>query len=333
MRELSRREVVQGIGAVGLGLLAGCGRWPWQAPAPARVPRIGVVTAAEAIDPINEALRQGLQELGYIDGQNAVVEWRFTGGRLDPYPDLVGELVRLPVDVIVVQGTAGSRAAKQATSTVPIVMAFTNDPVRAGVVASLARPGGNVTGLASIAAELSGKRLQLLQDTVPSLARVAMLWNPAIADRAHEFEETEAAARVLGVDLQSVEVREANDFERAFEAVLRGRADALFLQDNDALDRNRPRIADFAAAHGLPAMSIRGEFVAAGTLMSYGANIADMNRRAATYVDKILKGAKPADLPVEQPMRFDFVINLKTAQALGLSIPHHVLLQATEVIQ
>jgi putative tryptophan/tyrosine transport system substrate-binding protein len=329
---VSRRHFVQGTGVAGLGLLASCGRLPGQGQRAAKAPRIGVLTGLDTADPANEALRQGLRELGYVEGQNIVIEWRYTGGRVDQYAELAAELARLPVEVIVAQGSVGSRAAQHASTAVPIVI-VSNDPVRAGLVASLARPGGNITGLATISAEVSGKRLQLLQDTIPSMTRVAMLWNPAIADRAHEFGESEAAARALGLELQSIEVRAPDEIEPAFEAVLRGRPDALFLQDNVALEGNRAQMADFAAAHRLPAMSIRREFVTAGTLMSYGPSYTDEFRRAATYVDKILKGANPADLPIEQPMLFDFAINLRTARTIGLTIPQQVLLQATEIIQ
>jgi putative ABC transport system substrate-binding protein len=331
---VSRRRFVQGASVASLGLLGGCWRLPGQPQTPATIPRIGVLsTAADPADPTNEAVRQGLRELGYVEGQNVILEWRYLAGGVDRLPELAAELVRLPVDIIVSQGTAANRAAKDATATIPIVMTNASDPVKAGLVATLAHPGGNVTGLASLSAQLGGKRLELLNETVPSLARVAMAWDPTIADRADEFEDAAAAARTLGIALQSTEVRDDRDLEVAFGAVTRGHAEALFIQDNAVTRRNRARIAAFAIEHRLPAVSIRREFVEAGSLMSYGPDFADMNRRAAYYVDRILKGAKPADLPVEQPMKFELVINLKTAHALGLTIPQHILLQATEVIQ
>jgi putative tryptophan/tyrosine transport system substrate-binding protein len=332
---LHRRQFVLGAGAAGLGLLAGCGRLPWQAQAPTRVPRIGVLTlvTADPGDADNAAFRQGLRDLGYTEGQNITLEWRSPDGRIEQYPALAADLVRRSVDVIVAQGTAASGAAKQASATIPVVMAYGSDPVRAGLVASLARPGGNVTGLASLNRQLGGKRLELLRDTVPGLARVALLWNPEIAERADEFAETAAAAQALGLGLQSVELRQGGHPEHAFASILQGRADALFVQGDPVTNRYRPEIGEFATAHGLPTMAIRRGFVEAGSLMSYGPNFADMNRRAAYYVDRILKGAKPADLPVEQPMTFDFVVNMKTAQALGITFPNEIMLQVTEVIQ
>lgn len=330
----TRRHFVRGAGLVGLGLLAACWQLPWQARGAVVFPRIGVLsTAADPSDATNEAVRQGLRERGYVDGQNVRLEWRSLAGGVEGLPELAAELVRLPVDLIVAQGTAANRAAKDATATKPIVMTNASNPVKAGVVASLAHPGGNVTGLASLSAQLSGKRLELLKETVPSLARVAMLWDPTIVDRADEFEDAAVTARTLGIVLQSTGVRDDGDLETAFAAVIRERAEALFLQDNTVTRRNRAPIAAFALEQRLPAISIRREFVLAGTLMSYGPDFVDMNRRAASYVDRILKGARPADLPVEQPMRFELVINLKTAQALGLTIPEHILLQATEVLQ
>jgi putative ABC transport system substrate-binding protein len=331
---LTRRRFVQGAGVVGLGLVAGCSRLPGQAAPPAAIPRIGVLsTAADPADPTNEALRQGLRELGYVEGQNLIVEWRYSTGAVDQLATAAAELVRLPVDLIVGQGTATNRAARDATATIPIVMTNGADPVKAGMVASLSQPGGNVTGLASLSALLGGKRLEMLKEAVPGLTRVVMLWTPTIADRADEFAESEVAARTLGIALQAVEMHDDGDLEPALEAVARARAEALFLQDNLVTRRSRARIGAFAVEHRLPAISIRREFVDAGILMSYGPDYAAMNRRAAYFVDRILKGARPADLPVEQPMKFELVINLKTAQAIGLTIPQHVLLQATEVIQ
>jgi putative tryptophan/tyrosine transport system substrate-binding protein len=321
-------------GMCGAGLLAGCGRLPWQAEPARKVPRLGVLSqSADPSDQENEAFRQGLRDLGYSEGQNITLEWRSFGGRIDDLPELAADLVRLPVDVIVTQGAVATGAAKQASTTTPVVMAYGSDPVGAGFVASLARPGGNLTGLATFTGQLGGKRLELLRDTVPGLARVAVLWNPEFPERVPEFGETTAAAQSLGLGLQSVELRHGEDLESAFESILQGRAEVLFLHANPVANRYRREIAAFATAHRLPTMSARRDFVEVGGLMSYGPNLADMNHRAAYYVDRILKGAKPADLPVEQPMTFDFVVNLKTAQALGITFPHEILLQVTEVIQ
>jgi putative tryptophan/tyrosine transport system substrate-binding protein len=326
---------VQGAGVAGLGLLAGCGRLPWQAEPAPKVARIGVLSLwADPSTADNEAFRQGLRDLGYSEGQNLTMEWRYFDNRIDQYPELAADLVRRSVDVIVAQGTAATGAAKQASLTIPVVMAYSSDPVRNGFVANLARPGGNVTGLASFTSPLGAKRLELLRDTVPNLARVAMLWNPEAADRAYEFEETAAAAQALGLGgLQSVELRYGGELEFAFASILQGRAEALFLQTNPVIFRYQSEIVEFSRAHGLPTMSSRRDFVEAGSLMSYGPNFADMNRRAAYYVDRILKGTKPADIPVEQPMRFDFVVNLKTARELGITFPNEIMLQVTEVIE
>jgi putative tryptophan/tyrosine transport system substrate-binding protein len=331
---LSRREFTAGM--AGLGLLIGCGRLPGQGELAPKVPRIGVLSldTADPGETDNAAFRQGLRDLGYSEGQNVTLEWRSAESRVDQWPELAAELVRLSVDLIVAQGNVASQAAKQASVTIPIVMAFSPDPVRAGLVASLARPGGNVTGLASLTGQLGAKRLELLRDTVPGLARVAMVWNPEMADRAHEFEETAAAAQALGLgSLQSVELRHAGGLASAFDRILQGRAEALFWQPNPITNHYRAEFAEFATAHGLPTIAARRAFVEAGSLMSYGPDFPAMNRRAAYYVDRILKGAKPADLPVEQPMTFAFVVNLKTAQALGITFPNDILLQVTEVIQ
>jgi putative ABC transport system substrate-binding protein len=334
MDRWSRRQLVQSVGVAGLALLAGCGRLPGQAPPAPKVARIGVLTTtADPNDPDHAAFRQGLRDLGYSEGQNLTLEWRSFAGRLDQLPELAADLVRLPVDLIVAQGGLATIAAKQASASIPVVMAYSSDPVRQGLVASMGRPGGNVTGLAALTGPLGAKRLELLRDTVPGLVRVAMLWNPEIAERAHEYEETAAAAQALGLALQSVELRHDGSLEHAFASIRQGRADALFLQSNPVTIPYRLEIVEFTTEQRLPTVTARGDFVAAGGLMSYGPDYADMHRRAAYYVGRILRGARPADLPVEQPLRFEFVINLKTAQALGLTIPQQVLLQATEVIQ
>jgi putative tryptophan/tyrosine transport system substrate-binding protein len=330
---ITRRQFVVGVGAAGLGLAAGCGRLPWQAEAPARVPQIGVLSleSADPSDTDNAAFRQGLRDLGYAEGQNIALEWRAPNGRGDQYPALAADLVGRPVDVIVAQGTSPVLAAKQATTTIPVVMANSSDPVQLGLVASLARPGGNVTGLASLSGQLGAKRLELLRDAVPSLARVAMLWNPEIG--AGAFEEMAGAAQALGLGLQSVELRRGDDLDAAFQGILQGRADALFVQGNRVTNGYIPEIGEFATAHRLPTMVNRREFVAAGCLMSYGADLPALNRRAAYYVDRILKGAKPADLPVMQASKFELVINAQTARMLVLAVPATLLSIADEVIE
>jgi len=284
-------------------------------------------------NPIWDAFLQQLRELGYVEGQNIVIEYRSAEGRAERLPDLAAELVNLKVDVIVAGGTPPPLAAKHATRTIPIVMAAAGDPVGSGLVASLARPGGNVTGLSTFTPELAGKRLQLLKEVVPGVSRVAVLWNAANPYAALVTRETEAAARKLGVQVQSLEVRGPDDFEHALPAAIRGRAGALIVVDDPLTFLYRMRIADFAARNRLPAMYGFREYAEAGGLMAFGANLADLYRRAATYVDKILKGAKPADLPVEQPTKFELVINMKIANALGLTIPQSVLVRADEIIQ
>jgi putative tryptophan/tyrosine transport system substrate-binding protein len=335
----SRRRVVQGAGAMGLGLLAGCGRLPGPAqPAPPHVPRIALIVRAPVTGGPEHvmAFRQGLRDHGYLDGQNVVIEVREPeGGRPAEIVEFFTALARQPVDVIVTATTADARYASQATDTVPIVMARSGvDPVAAGLISSLARPGGNLTGLTAISQELSGKRLELLKETVPSTARLAVLWSANNPDKAIEFREVETAAQALGLAVLSLGVRPPSfDFEGALESGLRDGADALIVLEDAITLSQAPRIVEFATMNHMPT-TFEGRFWAeAGGLMSVGVSLSDMFRRAAAFVDKILKGAKPADLPVERPMRFEFIINRRTAQALGLIIPHHVLLQATEVIQ
>jgi putative tryptophan/tyrosine transport system substrate-binding protein len=337
-RELSRRRFMQGAGVAGLGLLAGCGILPPQAQQPKQVPRIGYLSSSDpATDSTRvEAIRLALRELGYIDGQNIATEYRYAEWKLDRAPGLAAELARLKVDLIVaVGGSRLIRAAQDATKTIPIVMMGGLDPVKAGIVESLARPGGNVTGLTLLSTELGGKRLELLKEAVPQLARVGVLYDPAAPGNVPEVQEDlPVAARALGLTVRSWEVRDADDFERVFAALNKERPDGLYVPAGGPLMfANGNRIASFALKSRLPSMYNDREAVDAGGLMSYEADLAAAYRRVAYYVDKILKGAQPADLPIERPMRFDFVINLKTAQALGLTIPHHVLLQATEVIQ
>ena len=327
------RTAVQTLAALSLGMLAAVPAAG--AEQPAKVFRVGFLgsgspaTYAALVD----AFRQGLRELGYVEGQNVVMELRWAEGRFERLPALAAELVRLNVDLILTHGTPGPLAAKQATTTIPIVVAIAGDPVGNGLVASLARPGGNITGLSLLAPELGGKRLQLLMEVVPAVSRVAILWNAANPAPALVVKETEAAARTLGVRLQSLEVRGPDDYERAFQAAISGRAGALIAVEDPLVLTHQARIVAFAAKRRLPAMYPNREYVDAGGLMSYGANFRELFRRAATYVDKILKGAAPADLPVEQPTRFELVINMKTAKALGLTIPPSVMVRADQVIQ
>ena len=280
-----------------------------------------------------DAFRQGLNELGYIEGKNIVIEYRYAGGKLDRLPALAKELVGAKPDVIVAATTPSVLAAKQATNTIPIVFVSIADPVASGLVASLARPGENITGLTVLVPELSGKRLELLKEAIPSVIRVAALWNPANPAQELVWKEIQAAAQELRLQLQSLEVRSANDFDIAFEAVLRERTQALIPSPEPLINTQLKRIVEFAAKNRLPAMYGGPEVVDAGGLMSYAPNHTDHYRRTATYVDKILKGTKPADLPVEQPTKFEFVINLKTAKQIGLTIPPNVLARADRVIR
>ena len=280
-----------------------------------------------------EAFRQGLRDLGYIEGQNILVESRFAQVKPERLHDLASELVQLNVNVIVAEDPPATAAATQATKTIPIVMRISNDPAVSGLVASLAHPGGNITGVYSLTDELSAKRLELLREAFPEIASVAVLWNSANPGSKRWLHETEVSARTLGVKLQPLEVRSPDEFEGAFHAAVREHAGALITLRNPTIVSNLIRIVRVAAQHRLPAMYDDREFVDAGGLMAYGTNFVDLYRRAAIYVDKILKGAKPADLPVEQPTKFELVINLKTAKALGLTISQSLLLRADQVIQ
>ena len=305
---------------------------------PGKVFRIGILANVPLTDPegarVWGALIQGLRELGYVEGRNMTIEFRSSDGKYERLPDLAAELVRLKVDVIVAPATQNPLAAKQATRTIPIVMASSGDPVQSGLVASLARPGGNITGLTGVVGpELVGKQLELLKEAVPKVSRVAVLWNPASTINPLWLGEAKGAARSLRVQLQLLEARGPDEFERAFAAMTRDRAGALLVLTDGMFLLHRTRIAVLAAKQRLPAMYGFRELVDAGGLMAYGASLRDNFRRAATYVDKILKGAKPADLPVEQPTKFELVINAKTAKALGLTIPPSVLLRTDEVIQ
>ncbi len=303
----------------------------------AKVPRIGYLAGSLAAAPhVPEAFLQGLRDLGYVEGRNVVIEYRSAEGKLERLPALAAELVALKVDVIVASGTLAALAAKQATSTLPIVFSPAADPVGSGLVTSLARPGGNVTGLSVLAPELVGKRLELLTQAVPGVTRVAALWQPgAFGERTEKdiLKRAEVAARELGVQLQFVEARGPADFDRAFSDMTRARGGALTVFPSNMFNSERRRLVDLAAKNRLPAVYGVREVVDAGGLMAYGPNLADLYRRAATYVDKILRGAKPADSPVEQPTKYELVINLKTAKALGLTIPPSLLGRADEVIQ
>jgi putative ABC transport system substrate-binding protein len=274
-----------------------------------------------------------LRELGWVEGNNVVFEYRYAENQLDRLPELAADLVRRDVNLIVGIGTLAPLAAKRATATIPIVMAAAGDPLGSGLVASLARPGGNVTGMSLMAPDLGGKRLELLKEVLRQLARVAVLWNAANPYSALVFKETQAAGWTLGIEVQSLEVRVPDDFDGAFEVARRQRPDALITVEDPLTVNDRQRVADFTAEQQLPSLHGLREFAAAGGLMSYGASLADLFWRAAGYVDKVLRGAKPADLPVQQPSKFELVINLKTAKALGLEVPPTVLARADEVIE
>ena len=301
---------------------------------PVKVFRIGILTATRPeASHLWAAFFQGLRELGYVEGQNVIIESRYFGDRIEQLPALAAELVRLQVDVIVTGAAPEPEAAKRATSTIPIVTAAHLDPVGSGLVASLARPGGNVTGLSQATPELRGKQLELLKEAVPRLSSVAVLSNPTLPSLALELKELEVAARALKVRLYVVEARVPSELKDAFSVATKERAGALIVLANAVFIRSRVQIVELAAKNRLPLMSQAREYAEAGGLMAYGANLSGLMRRAATFVDKILKGAKPADLPVEQPTKFEFVINLKTAKALGLTIPQSLLVRADEVIQ
>jgi len=303
-----------------------------QAQQPRKVPRIGVLSPGfPGPSPLLDAFRQGLRELGYVEGQNIAVEYRFAEANPEPLPNLAGELVRLKVDVILTVNTAASQAAKNATKTIPIVFTYVADP--AGLVASLSRPGGNITGLTTLAAELSGKRLELIKETLPGISRVAYLWNSANPTATRVFKETEGASPQFGIQLEPLKVQGPDEFQNAFKVATRKGAGVLFVWEDAVLLPHRTRILDLAAKHRIPAASQYREFAEAGGLLSYGPNLPDQFRRAAYYVDKILKGAKPADLPVEQPKKFELIINLKAAKQIGLTIPPNVLARADKVIK
>jgi putative tryptophan/tyrosine transport system substrate-binding protein len=297
-----------------------------EAQEPKKVPRIAFLAGyGIGID----SFRQGLEELGYIEGQNIHIDYRFAEGQPDRELELARELVRLKVDVIVTAGSSRTRAAKQATRTIPIVFGGSGDPVEEGLVESLARPGGNVTGLSTLSPDLAGKRLEIVKEAFPKVTRVAILWSGS----GVSLTEAEAAAKILAVQVQSLRIRDANELEGAFEAVTRKKAQAILLGPGQLFNGHETQVLQLAAKTRLPAMYARSGFVVAGGLMSYAPDVSDLWRRAAYYVDKILKGTKPADLPVEQPKKFELVINLKTAKQIGLTIPPHVLARADKVIK
>jgi putative ABC transport system substrate-binding protein len=296
----------------------------------ARVPRIGFLIASSpsAMAPRLDAFRQGLRELGYVEGKTVVLEHRYADGRPDRLPALAAELTRLKVAVIVTSGPTATRPAKAATSTIPIVMAFDDDPVGSGFVATLAHPGGNITGLSTLAPEISGKRLELLKETAPKLGRVAVIGTSTRQGTAQTLREMEPAAGAVGLKLQYLDVQDQNDIETAFRAASTGHADAVLVLQSPVFNSQRLKIAGFAVKSGLPVIYPASQYVEDGGLMSYGVSIPDLDRRAATYVDKILRGARPAELPIEQPTKFELVINLKAAKQIGLTIPPNVLARA-----
>jgi ABC-type uncharacterized transport system substrate-binding protein len=326
----SRREFITLLGSAAAG-------WPLAAPAQqqAKVPHIGFLgnsTAALEADLVGP-FRDGLRDLGYEEGRNIVIEYRWAEGKYDRFPALIAELIALKVDVIVTAGTPAALAVKTATTSIPLVMVAVGDPVGTGLVASFARPGGNNTGLTSLAPELEGKRLELLREVVPKLSYIAVLWNPANAYMVTTEKEVQAAAKVLHMKVLSLGVRTPEELDTALATVLKEQPGALNVLADRLFLHNRARIVDFAAQHRLPGVHAYRELVVAGGLMSYGPSYADMHRRAAIYVDKILKGAKPADLPVQAPTKFELVINLKTAKALGLAVPPTLVALADEVIE
>ena len=306
-----------------------------EAQQPKKVPRIGYLAGAShaAIAFRLEAFRQGLRELGYLEGKNIGIEYRYSEGNFRRQKELAFELARANVDVIVTSGPASTRAAKEATATIPIIMTFDSDPVGSGSVASLARPGGNITGLSTLAPEISGKQLELLKEIVPKLSRVAVIGSSANPGNAQVLKGMEAAAQVFSVKLQYLDILDSKELETVFRAALNERVDAVVALAGTVIIAQRAQIAELAIKSRLPAIYERREYVEAGGLMSYGASITDLDRRAATYVDKILKGAKPADLPVEQPRKFELIINLKAAKQIGLTIPPNVLARADKVIK
>jgi putative tryptophan/tyrosine transport system substrate-binding protein len=329
------RAMLFALSLVGVMLFAPCSTV--EAQQPAKIPRIGyvrVVGVPSIPGPNVEAFRQGLKDLGYVEGKNIQIEFRYGEGKPDRVPNLVAELVQLKVDVLISGDAPAIRIAKDATKTIPIVMVINQDPVATGLVDSLARPGGNITGISRLTRELSGKRLELLTEVVPQLSRVGILWAATSEGSKISFQEYQAAARALKIQLQSLEVRGPEpDLGGAFQSAVKGRAGALITIGNSLLNRRRTQIADFAIKHRLPSMFESSLWIEPGGLISYSSSDAESYRRAAWYVDKILKGTKPANIPVEQPTKFELVINLKTAKQIGLTIPQSVLFRADRVLK
>jgi len=323
------------ITALALAALVLALRTPAEAQQAGKIPRIGFLSSVipTALSARVDAFRQGLRDLGYVEGKNIAIEYRYAEGKVDRLPGLAAELVRLKVDIIVSAGPPNTRAAKQATATIPIIMGYDDDPVGTGFVASLAHPGGNITGLATLAPEISGKQMQLLKEVVPRLSRVYVLGNASQPGHSQALSAINLVADEFRVQIQYVELRELKDIETAFQAATKEHADAVLALTTPLLSSHRREVIDLARKNRLPTIYGRPEFIDEGGLMSYGTNIADLYRRAATYVDKILKGTKPADLPVEQPTKFELVINLKTAKQIGLIIPPNVLARADRVIR
>ena len=333
-QQRSRRALTFGLAALAvcLGLFGLVSAADAQQPASPR--RIGVLLGAFSPESKEaQAFRQGLRDAGYAEGRDVVIEWRFANGDFDRIPELATDLVQRKVDVIVVVGAVAAQAIKRATSTIPIVMAVVADPVGSGLVTNLAHPGGNVTGLSQMLFDLTAKRLQLLKETIPQLARVAVLWNPDTPFHAKVIEDLKAAAPSLSIELAFVSVQLPEEFGAAFSNVNRARAQALYVIECPLFFNGRMTLVKLASKARLPIIYWVKEFVEAGGLMSYGANYSDLMRQSVRYVDKILKGATPGDLPIEQPTKFEFVVNLKTAKALGITIPQSILLRADEVIR
>ena len=327
---MNRRELVTLLGGAAAA-------WPLAAPAQqsAKMPRVGFMGNSTAALEANLVgpFREGLRELGYQEGRNIVIEYRWAEGKYERFPTLIAELLAANVNVIVTAGTPASLAVKKATSSVPLVMIAVGEPVATGLVASLARPGGNITGVTSISPEIEGKRLELLREVVPGLSHIAVLWNAGSPVQVIQERETRVAADALGMKMLSLGVRTLEEIEGAFETMLRERPEALFVLADRLFLHHRKRIMDFAVEHRLPGVHAYRELVEVGGLMCYGPSYADMHRRAATYVVRIMKGEKPADLPVERPVKFELVLNLKAAKALDLEIPPTLLARADEVIE
>jgi len=316
------------------GVMLGCAMIA-QAQQAGKIPRVGFLSSLSplAVAARTEAFRTGLRDLGYVEGKNIVIEWRYADGNAERLINLAAELVRQKVDIIVTGGPAVNRPAKEATATIPIVLAFDNDPVGNGFAASLAHPGGNITGLSTHYPEISGKQLELLKETLPKLARVGVLGNSNIPGNTQALKETELAASAFKIKLQYFELQNSKEIETTFRSVSKGRADAILVFGSQVVTANAKQFADSAVKHRLPAIYWSPEFVETGGLMAYSVSTTDLFRRAATYVDKIIKGTKPAELPIEQPMKFDFVVNLQAAKQIGLTIPPNVLVRATRVIK